>query len=157
MARSSQLRKLRGSLGGFVVVETNKLALAVMNNLIADPPKGTPQDTLFAQSNWLMSLDGPSTDLIGTKAQAKASGPDFGPQESSIKRIRVTTGAGRSSVTGRFELRKIYISNNAPYIGLLNKGSSRQSPAGWVDRAILKGQQSAAASSRRRGPGGRFV
>jgi hypothetical protein len=36
---------------------------------------------------------------------------------------------------------QIHITNNAPYIRQLNDGSSKQAPAGFVERAILIGRK----------------
>lgn len=86
-----------------------ELALRIHSNLIMT----TPVDTGFARSNWVISVGTPIQELPGNNQIVL--------QEKSME------------VTD-----PIYISNNTPYIGYLNEGSSRQAPAGFVNVAIHK-------------------
>jgi len=52
------------------------------------------------------------------------------------------------SSSGRAE--SVHISNDAPYIGRLNAGSSSQAPAGFVQRAIADGIRAAKIERQRR-------
>lgn len=100
----------------------SKLALSVNRTLVLS----TPVDTGRARSNWLVALNKvekgttQEVDKDGTEAQAKAIG-----------------------VVTRYNLGdEINIANNLPYIGRLNNGHSKQSPAGFVQKAIQVAERS---------------
>lgn len=101
-----------------------KVGLAVDQAVVT----GTPIDTGTARSNWLASLVTPRSDVIGSYAPGNPGG---------------VTNAALSQAAGVIGLRKtgqdIVISNNVPYIGKLNAGSSQQAPAGFVESAVQEG------------------
>lgn len=95
-----------------------KAAFAIEARLVTS----TPVDTGRARSNWLASLRYPRTDTVEPTSVA-----------DTITRARAV-----------IELRRqhggaIYLSNNVPYIGSLNAGSSAQAPAAFVEKAVLAG------------------
>ena len=95
-------------------------ALKLHELLRSSPPVGTPIDTAWASTNWIMSVDKPSESPVGTK--------------QSI----VRTDPGIAAVL-QFDIkqnRTIFVQNNTPYIARLNRGWSKQSPAGFVETAI---------------------
>lgn len=136
MARSSRYGTHRGLINLNVLTEevhnilNQKLintALQIHGTLRSTPPRGTPIDTRWASNNWTISLDGPRADTLGEK-------PRRGTQLSQSS----TTDTGIVALL-QFDIRKnsvIYIQNNAPYIARLNRGWSKQSPAGFVEAAI---------------------
>lgn len=95
-------------------------ALLVHGALRSPPPTGTPIDTRWASTNWTLSVDKPLDDPVGSKENI------------------VTTAVGVVEAL-QFDIEKnntIYIQNNVPYIAALNRGHSKQSPAGFVEAAI---------------------
>ena len=103
-------------------------ALQIHEILRGVPPRGTPIDTRWASNNWTLSVDTPRNDAIGTKPR---SGTIVLPQ-SSAQEVGI-------AVVAQFDITKnsaIHIQNNAPYIARLNRGNSKQSPAGFVEMAI---------------------
>jgi len=123
-----------------------KITLDTHANLVANPHStdtGTPVDTGFASSNWVPRVGAPFTEQAGSRPtsrgdiNAKAIGDDskknfgaldYGPQED-----------GKVQVAGyRLAMGNCFVSNNVPYIQPLNNGSSKQQPAGFVERAIAK-------------------
>lgn len=102
-------------------LETNikGVALDIHANLVED----TPVDTGWARSNWVAQLRDFFKGVVGSP---KSIDPATGI--SSAKKI-----AGWKSGQG-----PIFISNNVPYIGRLNNGSSDQAPAGFVEKAIQR-------------------
>ena len=84
----------------------------------------TPVRTGHARSNWVVTLDTPATFT--------APNPGSFGQGISMQAMVKTSLVAPSS-------RAIYIVNNVPYITLLNQGSSRQAPAGFVEAAISHG------------------
>lgn len=85
----------------------------------------TPVDTGRARANWIAGLNAAvegsteDTDKSGGKALAQAAG--------------VIAGYDRDKDA------EIHITNNLPYIGKLNEGSSFQAPANFVQIAVRAG------------------
>lgn len=94
-----------------------KTALVIARELVLS----TPVDTSRARSNWVVGLGGAET----AEVPASSAGATISAAESEIARRK----AGQD----------IYISNNVPYIGRLNDGSSAQAPAQFVEQAIQRG------------------
>lgn len=96
-----------------------EVALATINTLITDTPKKTNQ----AAANWQAA--------VGVL-------PDFKPGYTDIPGAR---DAARAAINSRKTGDYIYISNAAPYISLLNQGSSQQAPAMFVEKALARARQ----------------
>jgi hypothetical protein len=126
-----------GRLASDVAVQA---ALVVM----ADLSERTPADVGTALSNWQVTLDTPASEIIPAYAPS--------PKGKVIKRVwthavdpLATIAANapsvmdnaRSVLSHKQPGQPIFITNNMPYIQLLNSGSSEQAPAGFVDRAEL--------------------
>lgn len=117
----ADFNKRMQSLGQRVFRRSNEgvqeTALQTVNNLINDTPKLTNQ----AAANWQVAIGSrPSefkegfTDLSAAKAEARA--------------VILSREAGQS----------VYITNNTPYIGELNRGSSRQAPANFIEKSMQR-------------------
>ena len=123
--------QLQAELKSAIQREVATVVLNIRNMLIEDPPEGTPIDTGFAANNWWFAAGGP------------ANSPETGTAASGAARIQQDTYAIKNlTVNGQV----YHLTNNAQYIGLLNDGSSDQTPQGFVERAILREQF---ASSKR--------
>lgn len=101
-----------------------KITLDIHANLVRAPGEGgTPVDTGWARANWVPA--------IGTRFEGTAG-----------SRSAVSEGdaqAGIASVLAyKLAQGRVIISNNVPYIGGLNEGTSRQAPAAFVQAAIVK-------------------
>jgi len=108
-----------------------KVALAVDQSVVLS----TPVDKGPARSNWLVSLGSPRGDQI----PAYAPGERLGVNEQSNAAAALAQG---SSVVGvRKEGQDIFITNNIPYIGKLNDGSSAQAPANFVEKAVMEARE----------------
>lgn len=93
----------------------------------------TPVDTGRARANWRTNIGGPlvapvTTFPAGKKGStgAAAAGQVINDATSKME------GYKRGGVP-------VYISNNLPYIDRLNKGHSKQAPAGFIDAAVMAG------------------
>ena len=109
---------------------TRKVALAADQAVVS----GTPVDTGRARSNWIVELNAPR------RATVEPYSPGTGGSTAGAN----TTAAleqGRAVISTYNGLRDsaIAISNNLPYIGRLNEGSSAQAPAGFVQKAVQSG------------------
>lgn len=102
-----------------------KITLDIVANLIGS----TPVDTGWARANWVPS--------IGLPVQKNLRNVQVTPQRAAGARGSQQSAIGR--ITGyRLPMGSVFISNNVPYIMRLNDGSSKQEPAGFVQRAIRK-------------------
>ena len=104
--------------------EVNKVARATALNIVKGLTFSTPKDTGMAKGNWQTSANAPimttidRLDLTGSQANTEAASVT-----ESIKNIKYP---------------EIWITNNLPYIGILNNGSSQQAPAKFVESVIKK-------------------
>ncbi len=116
-ARRIQRRARQVEVGASDAVKL--AALAINQVLILE----TPVDTGRARANWQVGLAAPIRD------DTEAVDP------SGIN----TIAKNRAIILARRNRVDIIISNNLPYIGQLNQGSSAQAPAGFVEKAVLVG------------------
>jgi hypothetical protein len=87
----------------------------------------TPKLTTFASKNWVPQVGSSFEGLSGVRSLTS-------PINTSLR------DAGRESLNGyRLSRGNVYITNNVPYISLLNAGSSAQAPANFVQKAIAAG------------------
>lgn len=112
-----------GPLEKFTERRVVGLILGAAANLTEEPPLGTPVDTGFTTNNWVASLDRPF------------EGVDGSPEGPST----VAQAAGLATVAAGYHLPQVgYIANSSPAIGPLNEGHSQQSPAGFIEAALLR-------------------
>ena len=113
----SEARRIARLLNRVTEEEARALTLDIHNRVTRD----TPVNTGWARANWVPSVGTPQEEPVGS--------PD-----------RVTTAPANAGVreilAWRFAQGLAFIANNVPYIGDLNAGSSRQAPAGFVQKAI---------------------
>lgn len=87
--------------------------------------KKTPVDTGRARANWNLSagsIDNSTVPEMG-KGTGEHKGQSSPPSSPSPKAVEMKQGDGEDV---------IYITNNLPYIGVLEDGSSTQAPIGMV-------------------------
>jgi hypothetical protein len=115
-----------------VVAELNRsierATTVVAVEVTAELQESTPVDTGFARASWIPSVGSPSTELGGA-----IDAPNPAAAEAGIARVlgfRLSDGMA-------------YVSNNARYIQVLDKGSSKQAPAGFVRASIERGLRAA--------------
>ena len=128
---SREIGVIVGALEDFIEAVVRKLVLDVNANLVAT----TPVDTGWARANWI--------PRIGTPREDTAGSPD------SISRGEQEQGVAEVATSYQIEMGPVYITNNVPYIGRLNQGSSQQAPAGFVQAAITKGIRQLQGERRR--------
>jgi hypothetical protein len=102
-----------------VIGRLEKTVRAVAPVVDAELVATTPVKSGRARANWNPSLNVPDTTIREPN------------QKQSIDPI-----AAAYKITDT-----ILISNNLPYIKKLNAGSSKQAPAGFVDKALAKGKR----------------
>ena len=115
----SDIRAVKVGLVKGIEDSIAELALSVFSSVVL----ATPVDTGRARGNWQPSIGDPITSETGNTD--KGGG---------------TTIAKGNGLFARYEFgKKIFISNNVPYIQRLNEGHSQQAPAGFVQKAIIVG------------------
>lgn len=124
MARSRQLVTLLADMERAVSEHIAEVALDLQGELVENPPTGTPIDTGWASANWWLRIGSAPT---GNDGPAGDPSTRQGGQASGIAAMASYSIRGGQS---------IWLTNGVPYISRLNAGSSKQSPAGFVDDAI---------------------
>ncbi len=124
---ASETDRVMGLLDDFTERLVTKLTLDVTANLI----ETTPVDTGWARANWVPNLSRPFVEDLGSVTPSA--------QAAAGKRAQQQAAIGQFAAGGyRLEAGPVYVSNNVPYISILNDGSSAQAPSGFVQRAISK-------------------
>ena len=107
-----------------------RVALAVDQAVVL----GTPVDTGYARSNWLVSIGEPREEpLEGPYAPGRKLG------KGETKNAQAALAQGQQAIDQQDPGQDIWISNNVDYIGRLNEGSSEQAPAQFVEEAVANG------------------
>lgn len=131
-----------GRISGNTTRLVRRVALAADQALVS----GTPVDTGRARSNWIVQLN-------------SAAGDDIDPYvpgahgSTEAQNTQAALDQGEAVISGYVSGRdlSIHITNNVPYIGELNAGSSAQAPANFVEQALSEAV-AAVNSSRIIGP-----
>lgn len=113
---SSQVEAVKASLRK----EVERAATAFILELDNELRRSTPVDTSHARWNWVSSIAEP---YDGVSNGADSTAHDAGI--AAVLRYRIGDG-------------DLWISNNVPYIVMLNLGHSDQQPAGWFEAAIAR-------------------
>ncbi len=123
---SRRIQVVVSALEQFIDGIIKKLVLDIVANLrsSANTGYGTPVDTGWARANWIPSIGGPRSSPDGSREAVTTAG-----QEQGIAKVATSYKQAQGPV---------FISNNVPYIVLLNEGSSQQAPKGFVQNAIAK-------------------
>ncbi len=121
-------RQILVELDKFASREAGKLQLRVLQAITF----ANPVDTGFSRGAWTPSVGTPDTTVhVVPRDEAKAKSQGASNRSKNLDRSK---GIVRSY---RLKNGTIFISNNLPYIGRLNAGSSAQAPARFVEAAIL--------------------
>jgi len=107
-------------LKGEIETAMKKLVLECTAQLVHD----TPRDTGWARNNWIPEIGQAHEETEGTPQSVSSAG-----QEAGIAKV---------ASSYRLEDGEVHITNNVPYIELLNDGSSKQAPPGFVEISILE-------------------
>ena len=103
--------------------------------------RNTPVDEGVARSNWRVGIGRRPRGVI----RAYAPGSNLGRQEKANEGAALQTARSRLAAADPVKLSRqtLFIRNNTPYLPALNNGSSRQSPAGFVERGVDIGRRRA--------------
>lgn len=124
--------KLRKNASGLPLAASN-LNKTVSRAIVADLTDVTPVDESTAISNWQLSIH----EAVAGDRTAFVLGSQGSTKDASA-------AAARSTAERQLRVKRpedfVYISNVLPYIVPLNDGSSKQAPAGFVERSVLMGR-----------------
>lgn len=148
MADLLDLAKFMHRFGDRSLNLANKVAQEAAKAIIRDLVQVTPVDTGAALSNWEVTLGAPSQGILSTfwpsPKGRMIKGKWVHTVDPSIT-FRVNADATATHawtvIMNKQPGIDLFITNNIPYIQALNNGTSSQAPAGFVDRAIILGNQ----------------
>jgi len=130
-----KVQRAISKVAGFAVTA---LAEAISYNLTDKPGSGvgTPVKTGLARTNWVLTVGAPFGGLVSYVGQSNPPPVDTfararNEQAAASYDFSIGLGVGGSG-------QPVFLVNNVEYIVDLNKGSSRQATAGFVQRAIEK-------------------
>lgn len=137
-----------------IQADITRLAVDVSTNIAYEVARRTPVDTAYARANWITSLK-PTNDVLmpykmypsryrKTKRGLPGKGGSFTERVNSW-------GVREQAIAALINKKPeaaVYITNNTPYIGALNMGTSKQAPAGFVGMGITAGMNSAVKAFR---------
>ncbi len=113
---------------------TEKLMSEIISEIGKAIVTATPVDTGFARANWRPSLNAPATSPV-----------------SFLDPTGTATISKINTIAKQWRLgEQAFITNQAPYIGRLNQGSSPQAPADFVRTAVERGLRQATVGGRGR-------
>lgn len=138
MADLLALEKLCTVLPGRINDAASAMAVSATLEMARDVIDHTPVDITTAVSNWQVSLNekpGFGFDAIYPGSHGSTAGESREAAYTHAQRVLAAKKPGEV----------IYLSNLAPYIEDLNNGTSKQEPAGMVERAIRVGERFAAS------------
>lgn len=127
----AEIRRVIGDMNDF----TSDLIRQMGVEIVAELTERTPVDTGWAAANWVPNINVPfDTDLsfiVSEEDRRAEVGNAEADQQLAIG----------SLITGEYDHRRgpIFISNNVPYIGVLNTGTSNQAPAMFIEMSIEQG------------------
>ena len=125
---TERMARLSQTLEKNSVRKMKTIALAVQEELVIN----TPIDVGTAESNWIGSIGAPHSGTIKALVPGSKASTYIETVGKSVAKFKAVV---RKARTGD----KIYLVNNVPYIGLLNKGRSWQSPPQFIQTAIARG------------------
>ena len=139
MADLLALERLCNVLPGRIERAANKVAVGATQAIADDVIDHTPVDTTEHASNWQVVVNGRPS--FGLPAIVPGERGSTAPQSRREAKAHVKR-ALQDKEPGVF----VDLANLAPAIEDLNNGTSKQEPAGMVERAIRRGQQYCAAT-----------
>jgi len=132
MADANQFAKRMAKLAFNIEANSSetvqKAALAIDAQVVIS----TPVDTNRARSNWLVGINGPITEETDDFPKGKKG-------SGGAAATRAAKEKGKRQILKHKPGQSIYISNNVKYINDLNRGTSIQAPAMFVQMGVLAG------------------
>lgn len=149
MAKAISLNQLAARVGKIrqaIDRDVHQLNTDIVASVARELAARTPVDTALARSNWLTSVGSPDTSIrfpyksYASRRRRNRRG-NFNTGGNFRERINTKSveEQARSAMIRHDGDTPVYIRNNVPYIGRLNKGHSPQAPAGFALIAVSTG------------------
>lgn len=130
----------------------SQVAVLTTLAIVADLGSITPVDIGTAMSNWDVTLDTPALDDFhpafepGVPFQRTGPG-QVNPNAPATREanLPILLDVANAILSNKIPGQSIFITNNTPYIVDLDNGTSVQAPAGFVDRSLIVGRETAPA------------
>ena len=120
--------------GAAVERNSGRLTRETANVIAGTVVTSTPADVGTAKSNWQAGVNNRPTGTIPAYSPGSKGSSAGINERAAIDRARTIIASYKPGNT-------VHLTNNLPYIGLLNDGYSAQAPAGFVERALLAGKE----------------
>lgn len=132
----SALPQRMNKLGDTITKGVTKLAQDVAKGIGATVVDTTKVDTGLARSNWRATISAPASGVIPPYSPGNHLGISESANAGAAK-------AQQKQAIEQFNAAKhvsIFITNNVPYIGVLNHGSSIHAPGLMVEQGLQTGR-----------------
>lgn len=138
-----QLAKKLEGMADSIEKDASAHAILTAKKVVENLAYETPVDTSRALSNWIVTLDSPTTEMIE---------PHYPGEKGSTQALSagVTVGRSENALKSKKPGQKIFIRNNQPYVPAL-EWSHPQS--GFVERALFLGRKIASKFKLRKNNG----
>lgn len=124
---SQEMDDLKNKIKDEIEVVIKDVVSEIFKALLEPAPLGTPKDTGFLKSNWIISVDIPRPFPVGSKINVSSA---ISEQKRSF------TGFLNRSLDGT---KMIFINNGVNYGSIVNYGSSSRPPTNFVERSTQRG------------------
>jgi hypothetical protein len=148
LAELLDLAKDMQALAVKLPIAASEVAKDVARTVLHDLTQVTPVDTGLALSNWQVGIGSAPGGIVPPFSPSPRGRVKQGVWVHSVDPIvtaqanaQPTFDAGNNAINSKTVGEDIYIVNNVDYISILDSGSSNQAPAGFVDRAVILGEQ----------------
>jgi hypothetical protein len=138
-----QLAASMDQLENDIPIIASNIARDVADRIANDLVEVTPVDVGDAMSGWIVTLDTPASDIqlaFAPSPKGRWRPPwthAVDPLITFFANVGQATEAIRLALEAKQPGQSIWIVNNLPYIDVLNTGTSKQEPGGFVERAML--------------------
>ena len=123
-----QIAAVRAAIDRRISRGISNFVIDLVHRLTATDGSGTPRDTGWAAANWTATIGAARVGTIGTRAAAEQGNVSFGAQRLGLAQL--ATGY-------KLEQGDVHVTNNVPYIALLNAVNNPM----FVERAIAQAIQ----------------
>lgn len=132
-------RQLSEDVDRALKIATSEAAI----DILAAAARETPVDTGQARSNWRVSIGHTLRSFVKAHypypSRWKPPYPSGG-SKSETANLNAAVNLAKMRLA-QYKGGIINITNNAPYINRLNRGYSKQSGTGWVQKAVMTGSR----------------
>ena len=118
-----------------IALATRRVALQAFVGIV----QKTPVDTGRARSNWGINVGAPAPPPSNAITEEESARRNREQEEIAGESVTAkAVSAAEASSAGIDGKDIVHITNNLPYVPLLNQGTSKQAPAGFVEATLVE-------------------